>query len=171
MNFLSAQIGDLRSGKLSHPFAIGLLNSELCFVIAHLPPSHRRCNLNPALRTAFQLSLLRAARVVTIVALVLRQIGSKSNTRFVCTNTVCELYEYDDRTSLLKSKSKRCCIHCRAAGLGEFHLRQTGSQANSQYHCLNPNCTLLTGKRAAGKEVGPDVEQVGLGNEMRDVDD
>lgn len=72
MNFLSAQIGDLRSGKLSHPFAIGLLNSELCFVIAHLPPSHRRCNLNPALRTAFQLSLLRAARVVTIVALVLR---------------------------------------------------------------------------------------------------
>ena len=101
----------------------------------------------------------------------LRQIGSKSNTRFVCTNTVCELYEYDDRTSLLKSKSKRCCIHCRAAGLGKFHLRQTGSQANSQYHCLNPNCTLLTGKRAAEKEVGPDVEQVGLGNEMRDVDD
>jgi hypothetical protein len=109
----------------------------------------------------------------------LRQIGAKANTRFVCTNTICELYEYDDRTSLLKastSKSKRCCIHCRAAGLGEFQLRQTGSQASSQYHCINPDCILLTAAPAVRIEVGPDIESTaevrdGLGNEMRDIDD
>ena len=59
----------------------------------------------------------------------LRQIGTKRTMRFVCTNTVCELYEYDDRTSLSKApklKSKRCCISCRAAGLGDFELLQIG---------------------------------------------
>lgn len=78
----------------------------------------------------------------------LRQIGSTCTTRFVCSNTICELYECDDRVSLSevpKPKSKPCCVHCRAAGLGEFGIRRSGSRENTQLHCDNPECILLTG--------------------------
>ncbi len=92
----------------------------------------------------------------------LRQIGSKCNMRFVCTNTICELYEYNDRVSLSeaapKIKSRPCCIYCRAARLGEFEVRRSGSRENTQLHCSNPDCILLTGIYIGGTMGGPSME-------------
>ena len=96
----------------------------------------------------------------------LRQIGTKRTMRFVCTNTVCELYEYDDHSSFSKapkSKSKRCCISCRAAGLGDFELRQIGFRANTQFLCTNPFCVLVGDSSAHNRSTAFATEVDGSG--------
>jgi len=105
----------------------------------------------------------------------LRQVGSTFRTQFVCINTICELYEYEDRTTsrdASKPKSKRCCIPCRNAGLGDFVQRQSGNRENTQFHGTNTVCVRLAKPSAPEMfddwNVGPDYVEVqtGLTNDI-----